>query len=117
MVKGLKANKWILGVCATGFSFVILSTVLYIFMPEADAGNDVPVPLDLAHWGYYMAAAVSTGLACIGAGVAVAHVGAAAVAAISEKPEMLARVLVIVGLAEGIAIYGLIIAFMILARI
>jgi ATP synthase subunit C. len=71
----------------------------------------------LAHWGYYMAAAVATGVACLGAGYAVAHVGAAAVAAVSEKPEMLGRVLIIVGLAEGIAIYGLIIAFIIIARL
>ncbi len=67
-------------------------------------------------WGF-AAAAFSTGIGCLGAGVAVAYVGAAALGAISEKPELTARALIYVGLAEGIAIYGLIIAIMILTRI
>ena len=64
-----------------------------------------------------MAAALSAGLSAIGAAYAVAVVGAAAVAAIAEKPETAGRALVFVGLAEGIAIYGLIIAIMILGRL
>jgi V/A-type H+-transporting ATPase subunit K len=46
----------------------------------------------------------------------VAGVGSAAVGALAEKPELLGRVLIFVGLAEGIAIYGLIVAILILAR-
>jgi V/A-type H+-transporting ATPase subunit K len=61
-----------------------------------------------------LAAALSTGLAAIGAGIAVGLVGAAAVGAIAEKPEIFGRVLIFVGLAEGIAIYGLIISFIVL---
>jgi len=61
-----------------------------------------------------LAAALATGLATIGAGIAVAVVGAAAAGAVAEKPETFGRVLIFVGLAEGIAIYGLIISFMIL---
>ncbi|MGK7312649.1 MAG: ATP synthase subunit C [Candidatus Longimicrobiales bacterium M2_2A_002] len=59
-------------------------------------------------------AALATGLAAIGAGIAVGIAGAAAIGAITEKPETLGRTLIFVGLAEGIAIYGLIISFMIL---
>ncbi|MHB1295570.1 MAG: ATP synthase subunit C [Anaerolineae bacterium] len=59
-------------------------------------------------------AALATGLACIGAGIAVGIAGAAAIGGITEKPEILGRTLIFVGLAEGIAIYGLIISFMIL---
>ncbi len=55
-------------------------------------------------------------VACIGAGIAVSSTGAAAVGAIAEKPETFGRSLIFVGLAEGIAIYGLIIAFMVLNR-
>ena len=62
------------------------------------------------------AAAVATGVACVAAGIAVAVVGAAAVGGITEKPEVFGRALIFVGLAEGIAIYGLIISFMILNR-
>jgi V/A-type H+-transporting ATPase subunit K len=64
--------------------------------------------------GTALGAALSTGLACIGAGIAVGIAGAAAIGGITEKPEILGRTLIFVGLAEGIAIYGLIISFMIL---
>jgi len=63
-----------------------------------------------------LAAGLSTGLAAIGAGIAVSGTGAAAVGAIAEKPEAFGRSLIFVGLAEGIAIYGLIIAFLVLNR-
>ena len=63
-----------------------------------------------------LAAALSTGLAALASGIAVAIVGSAAVGAVSENPENLGRVLIFVGLAEGIAIYGLITSFLILNR-
>jgi V/A-type H+-transporting ATPase subunit K len=61
-----------------------------------------------------LAAAICTGVGSLGAGIAVGYVGAAALGTISERPEMAGRALIFVGLAEGIAIYGLIIAIMIL---
>jgi V/A-type H+-transporting ATPase subunit K len=64
-----------------------------------------------------VAAALSTALAALGAGYAVGRVGSAAVGAIAEKPELFGRVLVLVGLAEGIAIYGLIVSILILNRL
>ncbi len=71
------------------------------------------VPPEVMKWGF-MAAAIVTGLSAIGAAYAVAVVGGAAMGAVAEKPETAGRALVFVGLAEGIAIYGLIIAIMIL---
>ena len=65
----------------------------------------------------FLAAAIATGLSALAGGIAVAYVGAAAVGAISEKPEVAGRTLIFVGLAEGIAIYGLIIAIMILGKV
>lgn len=65
----------------------------------------------------FYAAALSTGISAIAAGIAVAYVGTAAVGALAEKPELTGRVLIFVGLAEGIAIYGLITSIMILGRI
>ena len=67
-------------------------------------------------WGL-MAAALSTGLSALAAGFAVARVGAAAVGLLAEKPELFGRVLILVGLAEGIAIYGLIVSILILNRL
>lgn len=69
-----------------------------------------------AGWGY-MAAAIAIGASSLGAGLAVAVVGSAAMGAISERPELAGRVLIFIGLAEGIAIYGLIVAVMILGRL
>ena len=74
------------------------------------------VPPEVVQWGM-IAAAIAAGASALGAAYAVAHVGAAAVGAIAEKPELLGRLLILVGLAEGIAIYGLIIAILILNRL
>jgi len=71
---------------------------------------------DVLRWGY-MAAALVTGLSALGAAYAVASVGAAAIGALAEKPELFGRVLILVGLAEGIAIYGIIISVLILNRL
>ena len=65
----------------------------------------------------YIGAGLSTGLASMGAGIGVGIAGAAGIGAISEKPEMLGKTLIYVGLAEGVAIYGLIISIMIMGRI
>ncbi|MBD3219801.1 ATPase [bacterium] len=64
--------------------------------------------------GAAIGAGLAVGLAAIGAGIAVGIAGAAAIGAITEKPEVLGRTLIFIGLAEGIAIYGLIVAFMLL---
>ena len=64
-----------------------------------------------------IAAALATGLACIGSGIAVAMVASSAVGAISENPNLLGKTIIFAGLAEGIAIYGLIISIMILNQI
>lgn len=64
-----------------------------------------------------LAAALSTGLATIGTGYAVGVVGSSALGAVSEDDSILGKTLIFVGLAEGIAIYGLIISIMILGKI
>lgn len=69
-----------------------------------------------AGWAY-LGASLAAGLACIGAGIAVAIVGAAALGVVGEKPELLGSTLIYLGLAEGIAIYGVIIALLILGKV
>ncbi len=64
-------------------------------------------------WGF-LAASISVGLGSIAGGIAVAYVGSAALGVIAEKPEAAGRALIFVGLAEGIAIYGVIVAILIL---
>ena len=65
----------------------------------------------------YLAAALVTGLSCIGGGIAVASAASAALGAISEDQSILGKSLIFVGLAEGVAPYGLIISFMILGKL
>lgn len=65
----------------------------------------------------YISAALSTGIACLGSGYAVATVGSAALGAISENEKIFGKTLIFGGLAEGIAIYGLIISIMIIGSL
>jgi V/A-type H+-transporting ATPase subunit K len=61
-------------------------------------------------------AAIAVAGSAIGAAIAVAYTGSAAIAAMSERPELFGRAMVIVGLAEGIAIYGLVVAILLIGK-
>lgn len=71
---------------------------------------------DVLRWAFASAAA-ATGISSMSAGYAVAQVGSAGIGALAEKPDLFGRILVLVGLAEGIAIYGLIISILILNQL
>jgi len=91
----------------------LMAALLLGFVEPAHAagaatGHDPTAAL----FGASIAVAGST----IGAGIAVSYTGSAALAAISEKPEMFGRAMVIVGLAEGIAIYGLVIGIILIGK-
>jgi len=77
---------------------------------QAEAGTTAA-----ASTAKYLAAAAAVGLACIGGGLAVGQIGAAAMAAMSENPELSGKALPYVGLAEGICLWGFIVALMILS--
>lgn len=77
----------------------------------AETGADA---VSAAEGWRYMAAALSTGLSCIGAGVAVASAASAAIGALSEDSSIMGKALIFVALAESIALYGLLISFSIL---
>ena len=90
----------------------------------ADGGAHGEVKVVMAHesaakvscWAF-VAAALATGLGSIAAGYAVSNVGTAAMGAVAEKPELMGKSLIYVALAEGIAIYGLLIAIIVLAKV
>ncbi len=63
----------------------------------------------------YIAAAIAVGLATLGGGIAVGQIGAAAMAAMSENPDLSGKALPFVGMAEGICLWGFIVALMILS--
>jgi V/A-type H+-transporting ATPase subunit K len=124
----MRMKRWITRSAAAVFSLVIVvllltlaSTAVRVNSQAHDpalqaAGGLDPNQAKMMMWGF-AAAAFSTAIGSIGAGIAVAYVGSAALGAIGEKPELAARALIYVGLAEGIAIYGLIISIMILTKI
>jgi V/A-type H+-transporting ATPase subunit K len=104
-------------VVLTALTAVVATAALVLAAPALAAEGAAPsVDPGVLRWGF-ASAAVSAGLAALGAGYAVAQVGTAALGALAEKPELFGRVLVMVGLAEGIAIYGLIVSILILNRL
>lgn len=110
--------KTAIGVNAFFFFGIMLVAIGVMFagtssvQASADAANS-----GLATGMGYLAAALVTGLSCIGGGIAVASAASAALGAISEDQSILGKSLIFVGLAEGVALYGLIISFMILGQL
>lgn len=108
LVTGFNGFNLLVGLFAAGLAVVWFASPSSVLASGvAQEGGNVDQYASLA-------AALSTGLACIGAGIAVGGSGAAAVGATAEKPESFGRALIFVGLSEGIAIYGLIISFLVL---
>lgn len=115
--KNKKRYKRTIGVNAFFFfgAFAIASIML-LGGPEvhaASADNGAVLATGLG----YIAAALVTGLSCVGGGIAVASAASAALGAISEDSSVLGKSLIFVGLAEGVCLYGLIISFMILGKL
>ncbi len=110
--------RWILALATLTTATVAVATLTLIAAWPALAAEAAPMPPDpdVLRWGF-ASAALAAGLAALGAGYAVAQVGTAALGALAEKPDLFGRVLVMVGLAEGIAIYGLIVSILILNRL
>ena len=116
MTRRIKATTfWLVGAAAISLTATLLSWWSPASAAEAGSGA-ATLSSGAIQWGF-VAAARATGLSSLGAGIAVAGVGSAAIGAMAEKPELLGRALIMVGLAEGIAIYGLIISILILNRI
>lgn len=107
-----------------GVDAVVLAVATVVIAVAARSGPDPATTATLAaatsdassNWAALIGAAIAVAGSSIGAAIAVAYTGAAALAAMSERPELFGRAMVIVGLAEGIAIYGLIIAVILVGR-
>jgi len=117
------SKKLFIGSIASKGALVLMSlAILWIgisMLPEeAHATNGVVVEesttVDNTQAMKYIAAAISVGLGSIACGIAVAVVGSAALGAAAERPEIMGRTIIFIGLAEGIGIYGFAIAFVIL---
>lgn len=106
---------------ATFFSTLLLATVgLFsgsVFAAGEAAAETAAAAAPLASGLGYVAAALATGMSTIGAGIAVAAAASSALGTISEDPKLMGKSLIFVALAEGIALYGLLVSFSILARL
>ena len=100
--------------CLAIITLMILGINDVMAQVEAHGGmREISVGLGLALIGIGLPTAGAT----IAAGIAVGPVASAALAVIVEKPEIFGRSLVYLGLAEGIAIYGLVISILLLGQI
>ncbi|MCI9634250.1 MAG: ATPase [Ruminococcus sp.] len=99
------------------FGAFAIASIMLLGGPQVHAAEDAVSQAAMATGLGYIAAALVTGLSCIGGGIAVASAASAALGAISEDSSVLGKSLIFVGLAEGVCLYGLIISFMILGRL
>jgi V/A-type H+/Na+-transporting ATPase subunit K len=109
---GLLANLALFGVGLAGVTLIGVQDVMAA-EPVAAAAGGITLGQGLALLGI----GLPTGLAAIGAAIALGPIGSAAMAVIAEKPELFGRTLIYMGLAEGIAIYGLVMSILMLGRI
>ncbi|WP_197061872.1 ATP synthase subunit C [Sinomonas humi] len=109
-------RKKALGFLLAGSAGVALTAVLVTaFAPSAHAAGNAATTAG-AGGSALIAAAIAVAGSSLGAAIAVAYTGSAALAAMSERPEMFGRAMVVVGLAEGIAIYGLVVAIILIGK-
>ncbi|MET4658195.1 V/A-type H+-transporting ATPase subunit K [Streptomyces sp. PvP037] len=112
---GRTALWWMVGADA------VLLVAATVVLPLAAGGGSAQAATSAAQntgsgSAALIGAAIAVAASTIGAGIAVAYTGAAALAALSERPELFGRAMVIVGLAEGIAIYGLVVAVILIGK-
>ena len=105
--------------------FVVLVLLMMSAIPLVNAGAQAletgrpaisKEQADVSKFGF-MAAAIAFGFGAIAAGIGIANVGAAAMGAISEKPEVAGQALIFIALAEGLVVFGFITALIILGKI
>jgi V/A-type H+-transporting ATPase subunit K len=121
---GFRGSKRMLA-CITAFSFGILLlgaafNLAAVPALAADAAGESAAKVAPAEAGYgmgFIGMALATGLACIGAGIAVGSVGSAAIGLVGEQPGAIGTTLIYVGLAEGVAIYGIVISMLIFSKL
>lgn len=115
--RGYRGGRTAYAVAMGVSAFLVFSGAAISLTTHPAFAQVASVPLETGAGLGFLASALSTGLACLGAGIAVGSVGSAALGLVGEKPEMLGTTLIYLGLAEGIAIYGVIISLLVLGRL
>lgn len=120
--QGRRAWRWLLTVNGVLLlAALILLTIGFTSGPASastlpHAATAVEAATKATNGSALIGAAIAVAGSSIGAAIAVAYTGSAALAAMSERPELFGRAMVIVGLAEGIAIYGLIVSVILIGK-
>ena len=99
-----------------GMLGAVSTAQVYAQEPAAEEQPMTEAEADVAKFGF-IAAAIAFGFGALGAGIGIANVGAAAMGAISEKPEIAGQALIFIALAEGLVVFGFITALIILGRV
>lgn len=122
MAKKIKTGKSpkgaFIGNLCTFFGIMLVSVILPLgnFVSAAVDEGLIATLTTGAGLGY-LAASLAVGLACVGSGIAVAAGAPAAIGAVSEDPKSFVKALIFVVLGEGIALYGLLIAILIISNV
>jgi V/A-type H+-transporting ATPase subunit K len=90
-------------------ALVLFFAALPLFAQEAEAQTAESASV----WKYF-AAALAVGISCIAGGIAVGQIGSAAMGAMSENPELSGKAIPYAGLAEGICLWGFLVALLII---
>ena len=94
--------------------FLLFSSLtLFAASSAEEAKDEKEVQAQTASFKY-LSAAIAVGIACLAGGFAVGKIGAAAMGAMSEKPELSGKAIPFVGLAEGICLWGFLVALLIM---
>ena len=117
----LRRGRATAGVVLTGAGVLLLGSLVVMLValatgPSVAATTTAAAATDTTNGSALIGAAIAVAGSSIGAAIAVAYTGSAALAAMSERPELFGRAMVIVGLAEGIAIYGLIVSIILIGK-
>ena len=115
--KNIKRGKLAIVLNLGAFTLVFLFATVLIFTGRIYGVEPSAEANDLALAAAFIAEALVTGLGAIGTGIAVSSTAAAAIGAVSENENNFGKSMIFVAMAEGIAIYGLLISFMILGRV
>jgi V/A-type H+-transporting ATPase subunit K len=116
MLKG-KRGKRIFIFNIVIFVAVYIGATVFLFSGRVSASESDGAGNDFTVAAAYIAAGLVTGMGAIGTGIAVSSAASAAIAAVSENEQNFGKAMIFVAMAEGIAIYGLLVAFMILGRV
>jgi V/A-type H+/Na+-transporting ATPase subunit K len=121
---GLRSLRWWRGAVGVNLLTFIVAQIGLLFLvvqdamaQEAEVAATVPKEISVGMGLSLIGIGLPTAAATLAAGLAVGTVGASALAAVSEKPELFGRTLIYLGLAEGIAIYGVLVTILMLGKV